>query len=101
MLARRLIACLDVSHGQVVKGVNFGGLKDAGDPVALAKRYNDEGIDELVVLDISATLEGRRASSTRLPPSRASSSFRSPRAAASDRSRMRARSSKPARTKSP
>ena len=61
MLARRLIACLDVSHGQVVKGVNFGGLKDAGDPVALAKRYNDEGIDELVMLDISATLEGRRA----------------------------------------
>jgi cyclase len=61
MLARRLIACLDVSHGQVVKGVNFGGLKDAGDPVALAKRYNDEGIDELVVLDISATLEGRGA----------------------------------------
>jgi len=61
MLARRLIACLDVSHGQVVKGVNFGDLKDAGDPVALAKRYNDEGIDELVVLDISATLEGRGA----------------------------------------
>jgi len=61
MLARRLIACLDVSHGQVVKGVTFGNLKDAGDPVALAKRYNDEGIDELVVLDISATLEGRRA----------------------------------------
>jgi imidazole glycerol-phosphate synthase subunit HisF len=61
MLTRRLIACLDVSHGQVVKGVNFGDLKDAGDPVALAKRYNDEGIDELVVLDISATLEGRSA----------------------------------------
>jgi imidazole glycerol phosphate synthase subunit HisF len=78
MLARRLIACLDVSHGQVVKGVNFGDLKDAGDPVALAKRYNDEGIDELVMLDISATLEGRRRSSTRLPQSRASSSFRSP-----------------------
>jgi len=61
MLARRLIACLDVSHGQVVKGVNFGGLRDAGDPVTLAKRYNDEGIDELVVLDISATIEGRSA----------------------------------------
>jgi imidazole glycerol-phosphate synthase subunit HisF len=61
MLTRRLIACLDVSHGQVLKGVNFGGLKDAGDPVELAKRYNDEGIDELVVLDISATLEGRSA----------------------------------------
>jgi len=61
MLARRLIACLDVSHGQVVKGVNFDDLKDAGDPVALARHYNDEGIDELVVLDISATLEGRSA----------------------------------------
>jgi cyclase len=61
MLARRLIACLDVSHGQVVKGVNFGDLKEAGDPVALARRYNEEGIDELVVLDISATLEGRGA----------------------------------------
>lgn len=61
MLARRLIACLDVSHGHVLKGVNFGDLRDAGDPVALARRYNDEGIDELVVLDISATLEGRGA----------------------------------------
>ena len=61
MLARRLIACLDVSHGQVVKGVNFGDLRIAGDPVALAKRYNDEGIDELAVLDVSATLEGRIA----------------------------------------
>lgn len=61
MLAKRIIACLDVSHGQVVKGVNFSGLKRAGDPVELARRYNDEGIDELVVLDISATLEGRAA----------------------------------------
>jgi imidazole glycerol-phosphate synthase subunit HisF len=61
VLARRLIACLDVSHGQVVKGVNFEGLTIAGDPVALARRYNDEGIDELAVLDVSATLEGRLA----------------------------------------
>jgi len=61
VLARRLIACLDVSHGRVVKGVNFGDLRNAGDPVALAKRYNDEGIDELAVLDVSATLEGRIA----------------------------------------
>ena len=61
MLTRRLIACLDVSHGQVVKGVNFGELRSAGDPVALARRYNDEGIDELAVLDVSATLEGRIA----------------------------------------
>jgi cyclase len=61
MLARRIIACLDVSHGQVVKGVNFAGLRRAGDPVELARRYNDEGIDELVVLDVSATLENRSA----------------------------------------
>ena len=61
MLARRVIACLDVRHGQVVKGINFGDLKNAGDPIALAKRYNDEGIDELAVLDVSATLEERIA----------------------------------------
>ncbi len=61
MLTRRLIACLDVRHGHVVKGVKFSGLQRAGDPVELARRYNDEGIDELVVLDISATLEGRLA----------------------------------------
>jgi len=61
MLAKRLIACLDVRDGRVVKGVNFTGLRDAGDPSALAARYNIEGIDELVLLDVSATLEGRRA----------------------------------------
>ena len=61
MLAKRLIACLDVRDGRVVKGVNFTGLRDAGDPSALAARYNVEGIDELVLLDVSATLEGRRA----------------------------------------
>ena len=61
MLAKRLIACLDVRDGCVVKGVNFEGLRTAGDPAALARRYNAEGIDELVVLDVTATLEGRRA----------------------------------------
>ena len=61
MLTKRLIACLDVRDGRVVKGVNFTGLRDAGDPAELAARYNRDGIDELVVLDISATLEGRRA----------------------------------------
>ncbi len=60
MLARRLIACLDVREGQVVKGVNFEGLRLAGDPAALARRYNADGIDELVLLDVTATLEGRR-----------------------------------------
>jgi imidazole glycerol-phosphate synthase subunit HisF len=61
MLTRRIIACLDVCDGHVVKGVNFGGLRCAGDPSALAARYNDEGIDELVILDVTATLEGRQA----------------------------------------
>lgn len=60
MLTRRLIACLDVRNGQVVKGVNFEGLRHAGDPAALARRYNEDGIDELVLLDVTATLEGRR-----------------------------------------
>src|SRR5256885_4298242 len=61
MLAKRIIACLDVRNGEVVKGVNFEGLRSAGDPAELAKRYNVEGIDELVILDITATLERRRA----------------------------------------
>lgn len=61
MLARRIIACLDVRDGTVVKGINFGGLRDAGSPAALARRYNDEGIDEVVILDVTATIESRRA----------------------------------------
>jgi cyclase len=61
MLAKRIIACLDVRDGQVVKGINFEGLRSAGEPAALARRYNDEGIDELVILDVTATLEKRRA----------------------------------------
>src|SRR6187431_2040483 len=61
MLSKRIIACLDVRNGQVVKGVNFEALRGAGDPAELARRYNREGIDELVILDITATLERRRA----------------------------------------
>jgi imidazole glycerol-phosphate synthase subunit HisF len=61
MLSKRIIACLDVRNGQVVKGVNFEGLRNAGDPAELAKRYNEEGIDEVVILDVTATIEGRRA----------------------------------------
>ncbi len=61
MLCKRIIACLDVRDGCVVKGVNFEGLRDAGDPAALARRYNADGIDELVILDVTATIEGRRA----------------------------------------
>lgn len=59
MLARRIIPCLDVKDGTTVKGVNFVNFKDAGDPVALGKRYCDEGADELVFLDITASHEGR------------------------------------------
>ena len=57
--AKRIIPCLDVKDGRVVKGVNFVGLKDAGDPVEIAKRYNDEGADELTFLDITASHEQR------------------------------------------
>lgn len=59
-LAKRIIPCLDVKDGRVVKGVNFVDLKDAGDPVEIAKAYNDEGADELVLLDISASYEKRK-----------------------------------------
>jgi cyclase len=61
MLSKRIIACLDVCDGRVVKGVQFQQLRHAGDPAALARRYNVEGIDEVVVLDITATIEGRQA----------------------------------------
>ena len=61
MTAKRIIACLDVKNGRVVKGVNFLNLKDKGDPVELAARYEEEGADEIVFLDITATIEGRRA----------------------------------------
>jgi cyclase len=61
MLAKRIIACLDVRDGSVVKGVEFQDLRIAGDPAVLARRYNEEGIDELIVLDVSATIEGRLA----------------------------------------
>ena len=59
MVALRLIPCLDVANGRVVKGVNFLNLKDSGDPVELACKYSDEGADELVFLDIRATIENR------------------------------------------
>src|SRR5260370_30298015 len=59
MLAKRIIPCLDVTGGRVVKGINFVGLRDAGDPVELAGRYNDQGADELVFLDITASSDAR------------------------------------------
>ena len=57
MLAKRIIPCLDVRDGQVVKGIHFVGLKEVGNPVSLAKKYYEDGADELVFLDISATIE--------------------------------------------
>jgi imidazole glycerol-phosphate synthase subunit HisF len=60
MLAKRIIPCLDIKDGRVVKGVNFINLRDAGDPVEQARLYNEQGADELVFLDISATHEGRK-----------------------------------------
>lgn len=60
MLKKRIIPCLDIQNGRTVKGVNFLGIKDAGDPIELAKRYVEEGADELVFLDITATIEKRK-----------------------------------------
>ena len=60
MLAKRIIPCLDVQNGRVVKGVNFIDIRDAGDPVELAKHYSDQGADEIVFLDITATVEARK-----------------------------------------
>ena len=59
MLKKRIIPCLDIKNGRTVKGINFKGLRDAGDPIALAQKYEEEGADELVFLDISATEERR------------------------------------------
>ena len=59
MLAKRIIPCLDVTAGRVVKGVNFVGLRDAGDPVEIARQYNEQGADELTFLDITASSDGR------------------------------------------
>ena len=59
MLAVRIVPCLDTKDGRVVKGVRFQGLRDAGAPDELAQRYEEEGADELVLLDVSATPEGR------------------------------------------
>jgi cyclase len=58
-LAKRIIPCLDVTAGRVVKGINFEGLRDAGNPVEVARRYNEEGADELTFLDITASSDGR------------------------------------------
>ena len=60
MLKKRIIPCLDIKDGETVKGVNFVDIRSAGDPIELAKRYVEEGADELVFLDITATVDGRK-----------------------------------------
>ena len=60
MLAKRIIPCLDVKDGRTVKGINFLGLRDAGDPVEMGKIYSEQMADELVFLDITASVEGRK-----------------------------------------
>ena len=102
MVKKRVIPCLDVAGGRVVKGVRFEGLRDVGDPVELAARYSELGADELVFLDVTATIEGRR------PAARAGRArrrgARDPvhrRRRRSRRSRTPAACSVPARTRSP
>lgn len=60
MLSKRIIPCLDIRNGQTVKGVNFVNIREVGDPVELGKTYSEQGADELVFLDITATHEGRK-----------------------------------------
>ena len=100
MLAKRIIACLDVRNGCVVKGVNFEGLRNAGDPAELARRYNVEGIDELVILDVTATIEGAACDGGHHPRGVARScSSRWPSAAASARRPTPPPPSRPAPTR--
>ena len=75
MLAKRIIPCLDVTAGRVVKGTNFVDLRDAGDPVEIARRYDEQGADEVTFLDITASISGK-SSCTSSRPVRRRSSFR-------------------------
>jgi imidazole glycerol phosphate synthase subunit HisF len=108
MLLRRVIPCLDVDKGRVVKGTNFVDIRDAGDPVELAERYETEGADELVFLDITASHERRdtvvqlaRRCADSLGDAPTTSSSRSPSEVACGRRRTRRRCSMRARTRSP
>ena len=65
MLKKRIIPCLDIKNGRTVKGIHFIDIQDAGDPIELAKKYADEGADELVFLDITATIEKRKTLTNR------------------------------------
>ncbi len=101
MLTKRIIACLDVHAGRVVKGVQFVDLIDAGDPAELAARHAREGADEIVLLDITATHEGRAdAARYRAPHGARALRPLLPSAAAFAPPTMRSRSSTPGRTKS-
>ena len=88
MLKKRIIPCLDIRDGRTVKGINFENIIDAGDPIELAKRYVIEGADELVFLDITATLEKRKPSPSLLLALRPKSIFRLRLVAASIASKM-------------
>lgn len=79
MLAKRIIPCLDIKDGQTVKGINFVNIKSVGDPVELGALYAEQGADELVFLDITATHEGRKPSWNWLGALPAKSTFRLPR----------------------
>lgn len=77
MLAKRIIPCLDIKNGETVKGTNFVNLREAGDPVELGKRYSEQGADELVYLDITASHEGRKTFTENCNALLAKSIFRS------------------------
>ena len=100
MLTKRIIACLDVTAGRVVKGVRFVDLLDAGDPAELAHRHAAAGADEIVLLDITATHEGRKTLLDTVAARRARFLYRSLSAAACGARKMRQRSSMLARTRS-
>jgi cyclase len=76
MLAKRIIPCLDVTAGRVVKGTNFVGLRDAGDPIEIARRYNEQGADEVTFLDITASSISATSSCTSSKPAPSRFSFR-------------------------
>ena len=101
MLAKRIIPCLDIRDGQTVKGINFVGLRQVGDPVELGAKYAAEGADELVYLDISASEEGRRTFTELVARIAARIDIRSPSEAASRRSTTPPGCSTPEPTRSP
>ena len=99
MITKRIIPCLDVRDGRVVKGVNFQGLSDVSSPVTLAEYYSDNGADELVFYDITASAEGAGSSPISCAKRRRASSSRSRSAAASTPSRTLTAFSNAARTR--